>query len=506
MRSRWPFERPKVSWDAPRRDDIAVDLYRILGLHPGASDKKIKATYRKLAKRLHPDVNASETATGRQIEINRAYEILGDPNAREAYDAELAIERAEARGRFWRGVAAGVVTFLLTASATSLVALLFMYSPLSRPESGERVLLAESVAAKSPEHKRITLGGERTRSDLPSSDVADGQAGKRSSTSEPTYQKSVSPDSEVGHVEPREKDRSDEPQAQPKPLVVPTPKGEVASTPPAALPPAETRSAPVEDKLPQVENLALPKIDDDQQRPAAAAPEATSYKPLPEPASDDKALTRDEPAGQPSPLLGPTPREVVASAPSVVPPVEETPPVTMEVKLPRGIENLAPPRIDDSQHPTPTVSTMQRAKSSLWRLYLNARSGFALKYPADVFPLATTNKKEDRLLTAKDRRAVLHIFSVTNGATTLPAYRQLVMAQRYAGASFDYTPQRGNWFVLSGTVGEEIFYERVSLSCDRRSIHGWVLAYPRAERAFYDTILAEIRSSYRHANARCGDL
>ena len=133
MRSPWPFERPKVSWDAPRRDDIAPDLYRFLGLHPRASHKKIKAKFRKLAKRLHPDVNASETATERLIEINHAYQILGDPDAREAYDAELAFERSEARGRFWRGVAAGVGTFILTVSSVFLAALLILHSPTPRP-------------------------------------------------------------------------------------------------------------------------------------------------------------------------------------------------------------------------------------------------------------------------------------------------------------------------------------------------------------------------------------
>ena len=426
MRSRWLFERPKVSWDASRRDDIAPDLYRILGLHGRASERKIKATYRKLAKRLHPDVNASETATKRLIEINGAYQILGDPDAREAYDAELALERSEARGRFWRGVAAGIGTFILTVSSVFLAALLFLYSPAPRP-GGEGAVPAEnqSVASKFPERDGARSGG----------------------WAKPGLSNSVVPE---------------------KPA--PTP---------------------------------------------SSAPEATSQQPLQEVASagevghvgspDEKARTSNEPAEQPRPRLVPTPREVVASAPSDVPPVEETPPVTTEDKLPRGVENLAPPRIGDKLHP-PTAQTVQRAEPSLWRLYLNAGSGFSLKYPADVFPSVRTNENKDRLLTTKDRRAVLHIFSMTNGATTFPAYRQSLMAQRYAGASFDYTPQRGNWFVLSGAIGDEIFYERVSLSCDRRSIHGWVLAYPRGERAFYDTILAGIRSSYRHANALCGDL
>ena len=142
------YSSDRESRGMPRGETIsAPDLYRILGLHRRASDRKIKATYRKLAKRLHPDVNASETATERLIEINRAYQILGDPDAREAYDAELALERSEARGRFWRGVAAGVGTFILTVSSVFLGGI--VVPALSRPATGWR----RSSACRKPERR-----------------------------------------------------------------------------------------------------------------------------------------------------------------------------------------------------------------------------------------------------------------------------------------------------------------------------------------------------------------
>jgi hypothetical protein len=52
-----------------------------------------------------------------------------------------------------------------------------------------------------------------------------------------------------------------------------------------------------------------------------------------------------------------------------------------------------------------------------------------------------------------------------------------------------------------------MFYERVTLSCDGRSIHGWLLVYPIAERSLFDAIGEEIHRTYRYdigANARCG--
>ncbi|CAG5080270.1 DnaJ domain-containing protein [Parvicella tangerina] len=53
--------------------------YDILGLPSGASQSAIKKAYFKLAKQYHPDVNPSERAKEKFIEINEAYEILSNP-------------------------------------------------------------------------------------------------------------------------------------------------------------------------------------------------------------------------------------------------------------------------------------------------------------------------------------------------------------------------------------------------------------------------------------------
>ena len=123
-------KRVEASRDTPRQFGRLVNFYRILGLRPGADGKKIKAAYRTLVKQFHPDVNAGDArAEQRTKEINRAYHTLGEPEARAAYDVELARQRAEARGRFLKAMATGVAAFVLTISLIPLATYLVKQYP-----------------------------------------------------------------------------------------------------------------------------------------------------------------------------------------------------------------------------------------------------------------------------------------------------------------------------------------------------------------------------------------
>src|SRR4051812_46469743 len=63
------------------------DFYEILGLAKGASEEEIKKSYRKLAMKYHPDRNPdNKEAEEKFKEAKEAYEMLTNPEKREAYD------------------------------------------------------------------------------------------------------------------------------------------------------------------------------------------------------------------------------------------------------------------------------------------------------------------------------------------------------------------------------------------------------------------------------------
>ena len=119
---------------------MAPDHYATLGLSPTSEDVVIRAAYRALIRRYHPDGNASTAAAARARAINAAYEVLIDPERRAQYDALRSSEawphppkrrsRLPAPSRLF---AAACVTVLL------VLVYLVTWSPLSLVKPPERV-------------------------------------------------------------------------------------------------------------------------------------------------------------------------------------------------------------------------------------------------------------------------------------------------------------------------------------------------------------------------------
>ena len=92
---------------------MAKDYYTALGVKKDASQKEIKAAFRKLARKYHPDVNPNDKASEERFkQINEAHDVLSDPEKRSKYDRygdnwEQAEAFEKARAQYGNGAPGG---------------------------------------------------------------------------------------------------------------------------------------------------------------------------------------------------------------------------------------------------------------------------------------------------------------------------------------------------------------------------------------------------------------
>ena len=63
------------------------DYYKVLGISRNASEQDIQSAYRDLARKYHPDLNPDDKSAKEKFQaVQRAYEVLSDPQKREMFD------------------------------------------------------------------------------------------------------------------------------------------------------------------------------------------------------------------------------------------------------------------------------------------------------------------------------------------------------------------------------------------------------------------------------------
>jgi curved DNA-binding protein CbpA len=71
-----------------------IDPYKILQVDSEAEDEVIQAAYRRLARKYHPDLATTPDAASRMAAINAAWELIGEPAKRQAFDRKREVLKA----------------------------------------------------------------------------------------------------------------------------------------------------------------------------------------------------------------------------------------------------------------------------------------------------------------------------------------------------------------------------------------------------------------------------
>ncbi len=101
------------------------DYYAVLQVHPAADREVIRAAYRRLAAKYHPDVSTLPDAADKMRQLNEAYEVLSDPDRRAVYDRSRGVTGTAAGGRpvsSWRRFVApvGLLVFIIVAATRGI--------------------------------------------------------------------------------------------------------------------------------------------------------------------------------------------------------------------------------------------------------------------------------------------------------------------------------------------------------------------------------------------------
>jgi len=132
-------------------------LYHDLGLNERASQDQVKAAFRQLARRFHPDVNDGNAGAEQRFkEVSRAYETLANPNARAAYDRALVCRATEVRQRRWNFAATSGVSFAVTIC---IIGLTLWWMPREREPERARVADAADRVQVTGAYEPTQAGG-----------------------------------------------------------------------------------------------------------------------------------------------------------------------------------------------------------------------------------------------------------------------------------------------------------------------------------------------------------
>jgi hypothetical protein len=135
-----------------------------------------------------------------------------------------------------------------------------------------------------------------------------------------------------------------------------------------------------------------------------------------------------------------------------------------------------------------------------WRTYQNDRYGSTIDYPGFFKAEPPPDNDDGRRFKSADGAEFAVFASYGALDYDLAGYRKYILQQLGPGKVVTYQAHGDDWFVISGTEGDGIFYARYMLSPGKDAdgfVEGFVMSYPAALKETYDPIVARMAKSFR---------
>lgn len=137
------------------------------------------------------------------------------------------------------------------------------------------------------------------------------------------------------------------------------------------------------------------------------------------------------------------------------------------------------------------------ARAANWLSYHNDRYGTTIDYPDSFTPQRPPDNDDGREFKAADGADFSVAASYNALDFTVAAYREFIVKNLEPGSVITYEARGGDWFVISGTRVDIVFYEKHLLSHGGQMTEDFVMSYPVSAKATYDPIVARMAKSFR---------
>lgn len=144
----------------------------------------------------------------------------------------------------------------------------------------------------------------------------------------------------------------------------------------------------------------------------------------------------------------------------------------------------------------PAMTFAAAARAGNWLTYQNDRYGTTIDYPDQFKPEPPPDANDGRRFNSADG-AKFAVYASYALDSTLADIQEFTLKNLAPGAVVTYKTKGDNWFVISGTAGANIFYQRHLLSHGGQMSETFSMTYPAAAKQSYDAVVARMAKSFR---------